>query len=343
LKVSKRRWSYFWILAGIVVLAVALFFMNAFNGPNPFPEGEQKTFFVSKGQTFRSIVDSLETQHLIRSRALFVFVARVMGGMERMQIGKYVFASGISNADLFTSLRTGRDNSLIAVTIPEGYRARTQSRLFARLLGIDSSHFMMLVKQVAFIHDLGIRDTSLEGYLLPDTYGFSWQSDEAEILERMVGQFKEFYNDSLLARQQQVGWTTKQVLTLASIVEAEAVEPSERPIIAGVYLNRIKKGMKLEADPTVQYGLPDPPRRVLYADLRVDHPYNTYVRRGLPPGPINNPGRSSILAALYPARHQYLYFVADGKGGHRFSRTYAEHRRNVSLYRKARRAAAQKT
>jgi UPF0755 protein len=336
----RRRWSYLWILGALLVLGGAMFLLDAFYGANTFPEGTPTTFFVSKGQSFRTIVDSLETQHLIRSRALFVFVGRILGGTGRMQIGKYVFTSGISNADLFSSLRSGRDNSLITVTVPEGYRARSQSRLYARTLGIDSSRFFSLVKHRAFIADLGISDTSLEGYLLPDTYGFYWQQDEAEIIERMVAQFRAFYGDSLIVRERELGWTTKQILTLASIVEAEAVRPEERQIIAGVYVNRIQKGMKLEADPTVQYGLPDPRRRVLYADLRVDHPYNTYLRKGLPPGPINNPGRSSIIAALYPARHRYLYFVADGNGGHRFARTYEEHRRNVSLYRRARKAAA---
>jgi UPF0755 protein len=337
---SRRRWKWLWLLPALLLLLAGGFLFDAFYAANEFPEGGEKVFFVSKGQSFRSIVDSLEDQHLIRSRALFVFAGRVLGGTERMQVGRYVFRSGISNVDLFTSLRSGRDNSIITVTVPEGYRVRSQSRLFVRTLGIDSTRFLSLVRQQSFIADMGIDDTSLAGYLLPDTYGFTWQQDEAEIIERMVGEFKSFYSDSLRMREQEIGWTTRQVLTLASIVEAEAVKPEERPVIAGVYINRLQKGMKLEADPTVLFGLPDGRRRVMYADLRVNHPYNTYLRKGLPPGPINNPGRSSILAALYPEKHRYLYFVADGNGGHRFARTYQEHQRNVAAYRKARRAAA---
>jgi len=129
--------------------------------------------------------------------------------------------------------------------------------------------------------------------------------------------------------------TIGQVLTMASIVEGETVLDRERPIIAGLYYNRLHRGMKLEADPTIQYIIPDGPRRLFYNDLRIDSPYNTYKKYGLPPGPINNPGRKSILAALYPARHNYLYFVADGLGGHRFARTYEEHLRNVRAYRRA--------
>ncbi len=332
----------FLIGGGAFLLAVIAYLLVALYWPNTFPGGAEQSFFVSRGQSFRSIADSLEAQGLISSRSRFSLVARLLGGADRLQIGKYQFTSGISNARLFLSLRSGRDNSMIKVTIPEGYRARTQARVFSRTIGTDSARFMSLVHDPLFIDDLGLRDTVLEGYLMPDTYGFTWQQDEAEIIEQMVAKFKEFYSDSLQARQEEMQWTVREVLTLASIVEAEAVRDNERPIIAGVYLNRLRRGMKLEADPTVQYGLEEEPRRVLYADLKVDHPYNTYLRRGLPPGPINNPGRASILAVLYPAKHSYLFFVADGQGGHRFASSYTEHRKNVRLYRRARRAATSK-
>jgi UPF0755 protein len=129
----------------------------------------------------------------------------------------------------------------------------------------------------------------------------------------------------------------KEVVTLASIVEGESGVDAERPTIAGVYLNRLRKNMKLEADPTIQYVLPGGPRRLLYTDLRIDSPYNTYLYRGLPPGPVNNPGKQSILGVLYPEKHQYLYFVATGVGGHRFSKTFSEHQKAIRVYRKVRR------
>ena len=131
--------------------------------------------------------------------------------------------------------------------------------------------------------------------------------------------------------------TMHQVLTLASIVEGESGIDEERPMIAGVYWNRLKNRMRLEADPTIQYVLPDGPRRLFHRDLRLGSPYNTYRNYGLPPGPINNPGKKAILATLYPEKHQYLYFVATGVGGHRFSRTYAEHQKAARAYRRARR------
>ncbi len=307
-----------------------------FFGSNSFSESPTKFFFVSRGQSFRTIVDSLERQGVIRNRTMFEIVAHVYGGAERMRVGKYRFESGVSNADLFLTLRNGRGNQLIFVTIPEGYRARAQARLFARNVDADSARYMQLVRDSAFARELGIESPTLEGYLLPDSYGLYWEQDEKDILRRQVDLFKKFFSDTLAARAKEFGWTVHQAVTFASIVEGEAVLDEERPVIAGVYHNRLRLGMRLEADPTIQYILPDGPRRVLYADLRLDNPYNTYRYAGLPPGPVNNPGRSSILASLYPSVHGYIFFVANGRGGHWFSRNYAEHQQYVRKYRRER-------
>lgn len=324
------------VAAAAILLLVAVFLGYALYGSNSFPAGGQQPFFVSKGEKFPSIVDSLENAGIIRSRPLFQFVARVLGGTERIQVGKYLFQSGVSNAEIFTTLRSGRGNTLIQVTVPEGLRSRQQARLFARAIGTDSAKFVALTHDASFVHSLGVTDSTLEGYLFPDSYGFYWQQGEEDVLRAMVAQFWLFYSDSLTSRQEELGWTTRQVLTLASIVEGEAVHDSERPVIAGVYMNRLRKGMKLEADPTVQFVVNERPRRLLYSDLKVDNPYNTYLYPGLPPGPVNNPGRASILASLSPARHNYIFFVADGKGGHWFARSYGEHMKNVRLYRRYR-------
>jgi UPF0755 protein len=157
--------------------------------------------------------------------------------------------------------------------------------------------------------------------------------DEHEIVRDLVNQFLKFFNDSLANRGRDFGLTTREVLIVASIVEGEAVIDSERAIIAGVFYNRLKKGMKLEADPTIRFILNEGPRRVLYRDLTIESPYNTYLHPGLPPTPINNPGRKSILAALYPVNTKYLYFVSNGEGGHVFSNTYEAHQRAVRRYR----------
>ncbi len=319
-------------IAGVLIWAYTVFF-----GSNPFRGGAQQCVVtVSRGESFAAVVDTLEARGAIRSRPLFVFVARVLGGTNRIQVGKYVLTNGISNLDLFLMLRDGRGIVPIQVTLPEGYRASTQARILARAIGIDSARYMRLVNDPAFARELGIPAPSLDGYLLPETYSFAWQPDEREVVRRLVGEFLRFYTDSLQARTRELGWTTNQMMAMASIVEGEAMLDAERARISGVYHNRLRKGMYLQADPTIQFLLQGPPRRVLYADLRIDSPYNTYRYRGLPPGPVNNPGKASIIAALFPERHQYLFFVANRNGGHWFTSTYAEHQRYVREYRRLR-------
>ncbi|MBP1653772.1 MAG: aminodeoxychorismate lyase, partial [Bacteroidetes bacterium] len=279
------------VLSGGLVLIVAalLGMLWVLYGPNRFEGAEQKLVTVSRGETFREIVDSLETQQVIRSRAMFEFAARVLGGTDRIQVGRYAFQQGASNASIFLTLRDGTENMLIPVSVPEGTMARTQARIYRRAVGIDSAAFMRLAFDPAFARSLGIDAPTLEGYLLPDTYHFYWQQDERDIVRTMVSAFLAFYGDSLQTKTQAIGWSMHRVVTMASIVEGEAVLDEERPIVAGVYLNRLRLRMRLEADPTIQYVIPGGPRRLLYSDLRVESPYNTYRHYGLPPGPVNNP------------------------------------------------------
>lgn len=322
------------ILLCVVLLVGGVLLYQVFYGPNTFDDASEKTFIVWKGEPFASIVDSLAAQGIIRDRAWFVFVAKVVGGTQRIQVGKYVFASGISNIELYDLLREGRPP--ISVTIPEGILSRAQTGVLARKIGLDSTRFVNLVNDEQFAHALGIPAPSLEGYLLPETYSLHWQTDEKEVITRMVEHFQQFYTDSLQERAKELGLTTNQVVTLASIVEGEAILDEERATISGVYHNRLRKRMRLEADPTVQYLIEDGPRRILHSDLQVNSPYNTYRYFGLPPGPINNPGKASILAALFPEQNKYLFFVANGSGGHRFATNFNDHLRNTRLYRRGR-------
>lgn len=328
-----RRLKVPLIVVGVIFAAGLLWLGYVFFGPNNFEGASDKIFYVSRGQTFSTIVDSLASQGIIRDKALFVFVAKLHGGISRLQVGKYMFHSGASNSEIFLAMRSGRGGLPIQVTIPEGLTARAQARLLGRVLGIDSARYMRLVTDESFTQSLRVEASSLEGYLFPETYIFTWQQDEREIVKKLVDQFMRFYADSLREREHELGWTTEQVLTLASIVEGESRIKDERPVIAGVYRNRLRKGMPLEADPTIQYILEEGPRRLLYSDLKMDSPYNTYRHRGLPPGPVNNPGLASILAALYPVQHDYYFFVANGTGGHWFSATFDEHKRLVRMAR----------
>jgi UPF0755 protein len=322
--------------AGVVLALVLAFIYYILFFPNYSGDSRGKVVTISRGATFRSVVDSLANARVIRNRWSFNLAGRLLGYTTSIKIGKYLFASGHSNLDILRDIKVGKSRMIILVAVPEGWRMRQIAHRYMHELGIDTTRFLALCRDEHFIHGQGIDAPSLEGYLMPETYSFYWQTDEKEILERMLEGFKKFYCDSLVARQEKLGKTQLQILTLASIVEAESNLDEERPVIAGVYWNRLKKGMRLGADPTVQYALGSE-RRLKFADLEVNSPYNTYKNTGLPPGPINSPGKASILAALYPDDNDYLYFVATGVGGHRFAKNYSEHQKNIIKYHRTRR------
>ncbi len=307
--------------------------------PNLF-EASPKIVTVNRGESFAQVVDVFSSAGVLSHPALFRISGKIFGYAGKIKIGKYSFPSGVSNREILYAISTGTSTANPSVTIYEGLRGTLIAKILAREVGIDS---LKLAQQFSDTSLIGLNNhggSSLEGFLMPETYEFYWQTDEKEIVRDMLTQFRNFFSDSLQRRTREMKMTISQVLTMASIVEGEAVLDRERPIIAGLYYNRLRRGMKLEADPTIQYIVPDGPRRLLYNDLKIDSPYNTYQHYGLPPGPISNPGKKSILAALYPAKHNYLYFVADGLGGHRFARTFAEHLRNVRSYRRAHTSAS---
>jgi UPF0755 protein len=221
------------------------------------------------------------------------------------------------------------------VTIPEGLTLKQIAGILKKEIQIDSTDFMRVAENRQFAQSMGISASDLEGYLFPDTYKLSWGMSSEKIAQMMVEQFKKTFTDSLLKRAQEINFSLLEVVTLASLIEAEAKDGKEREIISAVYHNRLKRGMLLQCDPTVIYGLPDVDRALVLEDLEIDSPYNTYKYPGLPPGPIGNPGKASLLAALYPAPVDYLYFVAKGDGTHVFSTTLEEHNRARSKIKQA--------
>jgi UPF0755 protein len=333
-----RRWLA--PLAGALLFAFALT-VRIFWWPNTFADPDKRSIIVSAGTPFAQVLDSLEANGIITSRWSIKIADRVMDVSKSIMVGKYVFESGVSNQKILASLRDGSARVLIAVPIPEGARLRSIAGRYARHIDADSARFMALCTDSAFIRSLGLDVSTLEGYLLPDTYRFQWQTDEPTVIRDIVGAFKTFYSDSMVERQNQMRMSMHQIITMASIVEGESRKDEERAVIAGVYYNRLHKRMRLEADPTIQYIIPNGPRRITYQDLEIQSPYNTYRRYGLPPGPVNNPGRQAILAALYPEQHAYLFFVADGFGGHIFTRTFSEHQKAVRDFRRVRRLQQQ--
>ena len=309
-----------------VVVLLALYCLLLWK--NPSKENAKDIYIlIPKGASVGSVADSLAKYDLIRFKLTFKIAARLVGAGSRLQPGSYRIAYGLSNTDIISRLTGTEFAILFEATFPEGSHIRRVASIAKEKLGLDSALFVRVANDTAFIHSLGVphEAKTAEGYLFPDTYRFYLMMTPQELVKRMITRWKEMIPDSLLAKRKEMGLSVHSLMTLASIVEAEARLPQERDTIAGVYWNRLKIGMKLDADPTVQYGL-GLSRQITHNDLLKDNPYNTYQSTGLPPGPICNPGRPAILAALHPAKHDKLYFVArgDGSGGHYFSRNGEE-------------------
>jgi UPF0755 protein len=263
-----------------------------------------------------------------------------MGVTGQVEAGEYELSTTMPPAIILRKLVTG-DVVKYRITIPEGYTVR-QIALYLQDEGIIEDHeqFLKLAFSAEFSAGLGIEGKSVEGYLFPDTYLLPKGVSAGEIIKTMVGKFKRVYEPDFARRAAELGMTERGVVILASIIEKETGLAEERPLISAVFHNRLKRGIPLCSDPTVIYGVPAFDGNLRKRDLERMTPYNTYLRRGLPPGPIANPGRSSILAALYPAAVEYLYFVSRNDGSHYFSTTLREHNEAVWQYQQGGRRAA---
>lgn len=294
--------------------------------------GSEQVIVVEEGVSLRQVAASLEDKGIIKNRRFFLLWARLEGYGKRIKSGEYSLGPAMSPSRIFEILTRG---IIIThpVTFPEGYTAEQIGETLAHAIDVDKSAFLSLVRSAAILKKYGISGASLEGYLYPDTYQFSRRQSPESIIDTMVGRFNEV-TASLKARVSETGMTMGEVVTLASIVERETGKADERPLIAGVFLNRIKRGMRLDSDPTVIYGIKDFNGNLTRADLKRYTPYNTYVIKGLPPGPIANPGIDSIKAVLYPGSSEYLYFVSKNDGSHSFSKSLEEHNRRVAIYQK---------
>ncbi|MDX1531016.1 MAG: endolytic transglycosylase MltG [Rhodothermales bacterium] len=291
---------------------------------------------IPPGASFAQATDSLVASSVVDDRRRFEWAGTVTGWGRQLKPGYYRFEEGANTWEVLRKIRAGRQDP-VRVTIPPGTRPDVMARVLRRYLDTDSAAFMEALRDPAFAAELGTDTTHLFGYLRPNTFDIYWTTDARGAIERLKGEWDRFWTDEMQQQADALGLTREEVLTLAAIVEWEARKREERPRIAGVYLNRLEQGWPLQADPTVQYALMRRDggrmRRLLYADYDLDDPYNTYQRRGLPPGPITNPSESSIRAVLNAEDHDYFYFVADGTGAHVFSRTLAEHNRAAARYR----------
>lgn len=292
---------------------------------------------VPSGATFAAASESLRTAGVIASPRAFRLYARLRGRDRELRAGTYQIEPGASWSDVLAVLSGGRGLEA-RVTIPEGWQLREIIPYLARTLEVPEDSVTAAATDSAWLERLDIPASMLEGYLFPDTYFFAYGTSARDAVRELIRRFEEVWDPAWDARLAELGMTRHQIVTLASIVEKEARVADERPVIAAVYHNRLRIGMPLQADPTVQYALGRHTERVLFRDLEVDSRYNTYRHPGLPPGPIASPGRASIEAALYPADVRYLYFVARPDGRHEFRETFDQHRRAREEIRRQQRA-----
>ena len=318
---------FFIILIFILIVGGGLYFGSRIFLPLQ-DESIGKPIFIKidNGLSVKAIADSLKKYEIIKDADDFIFTTKLFGNVAKLKAGAYWLNRNLSPYKAMKLIVKGKISS-VNIVIPEGFTSYEIASLFSKKLEIDSIKFIDLVNNPTFISSLNLNKNSLEGYLFPNTYSFYWGITAEEVIKKLVNEFHHNFTDSLKNIVLEKGWSVRQILTLASIIEGEAMIDSERAIISAVYHNRLKKGILLQADPTIQYIIPDGPRRLLKRDLAIDSPYNTYRYAGLPPGPVNNPGLKSIIAAIYPAQVDYLYFVAKGDGSHIFSRTLNEHLR----------------
>jgi UPF0755 protein len=279
---------------------------------------------IPPGMSAQDIGGLLKDKGLVRSAAVFAWTARLRGQSQDLEAGIYLLNGTLSTPELLRELLKA-PLQLRKVTLPEGLASPQIAQLLQQHGLVDSARFVSLARDEGFARKLGLDAPSAEGYLFPQTYLFNRTTTEEEIIRRMVEEFDKVFTGPFYARLDSLKLTRHQALTLASIVEREAVAPQERALIAGVFLARLERNMLLESCPTVEYALGYHKEHLDNDDLQVDSPFNTYKYPGLPPGPIANPGLAAIRATLFPAQTEYLYFVARGDGTHVFSRTNEQH------------------
>lgn len=297
----------------------------------PVSPAGQKFVLLRPGYSSRKIASELKSAGVIRSENAFL-LWHYWHHKGRLKAGEYLFDAPASQISVHERLVRG-DIYVHTVVIPEGYTMFDIAQLIQDAgLGSKDEFLKAVQSQAALIHDLDPEARSLEGYLFPNTYQFTRTESMQDMVSIMVKEFRQV--------AQQIGLTTDvhTMVTMASIVEKETAVPEERPIVASVYYNRLGKRIALDADPSVIYAKllqGDYQGALHHADMQVESPYNTYRHAGLPPGPIGNPGKSALEAAMHPANTDYYYFVSNGNGHHRFANSLEEHNRNVAAYRRA--------
>lgn len=320
----------FW-LGLIFFLGQALWIYTGIQADKNVISGQRITIEIPMGSSVFQIGRLLEEKGLITNRESFVWYLYLTGKKDVLKAGHYTFDYNISFPQLLTELQKGRP-VIYKITIPEGYTTSEIARLLRDKGLIKIERFEELLQDRVFLnsHLVEFTPQTGEGFLFPDTYEIAKGSSEEEILAVFLHRFRQVWSEISGGRETST-FSLLELVTLASIVEGEAKVAEERPVIAGVFMNRLRRGLLLQSCATVQYALGERKQRLLYKDLQVESPYNTYRYKGLPPTPISNPGRASLMAVLHPVKTDYLYFFARADGSHIFSRTYREHLKAQSM------------
>ncbi len=338
----KKGWL--WGIVGLAgVVAIGLFstgitlYSWIYRPSLIYTDKDTLLFHVRSDEGFDQVYKNLSNSGWFRSDRGLLWVAEKKRYSELVKPGRYTFERGMSNTEVIDLLRSGRQTEVNLVF--------NTTRTFERIAGVvgrqiepDSLEILELLTDQAVYEELGFPWEQRFALFIPDTYRLFWTATPREFIDRMKIEYDRFWNDARKTRAAEIGLTPFDVVTIASIVQEETVKVDEMASVAGVYMNRIKRGMRLQADPTVIFALQDPTiRRVLHRHLKVDSPYNTYRIKGLPPGPIRIPSREAIEASLNYESHRYLYFCAreDFSGYHAFAEDYREHLQNARRYQRA--------
>ncbi len=305
--------------------------------PNILVEKEDRALLIPYGATFKDVQNKLYDEHYVQDLISFSFLAKLMGYDENVKAGRYILKSDMTNLQAIKLLRSGSQTPL-NITFNNVRLKEDLAEKLCSNIAADKDKFLALLNDTAVINSYGFNPNTITAMFIPNTYEVYWTISEKELLDKMKTEYDKFWNEERLAKAESINMTPSEVSTLASIVESESKKRDEQPRVAGVYINRLNRGMALQADPTLVFAAGDfTITRVLNEHKEIDSPYNTYKYAGLPPGPINIPSISAIDAVLNYESHKYLYFCAkeDFSGYHNFATNLTQHLNNARRYQQA--------
>ena len=331
-----KRWikriliTGFWGFMAVTWIVIGLFY---YQGSRPAGSDTQPRIFeVLQGMTLKQVALKLSQQGLVHSPSAFQAIAYIQKKQKQVMVGEFSLSPSMLPSEILLLITSGK-TVLHPITIPEGYRITEIATLLHSHGLADRENFISQTRDKNLIRSFDISATDLEGYLFPETYHFSKFTPEKIIVQKMATTFRDqVFKPSLLKKAKESSLSWHEIITLASLIEKETGLESERKVISSVFHNRLRKNMRLQTDPTVIYAIENFDGNIRKRDLRIDSPYNTYRYKGLPPGPIANPGLKSIVAAISPIKSDHLYFVSRQDGSHQFSSTLTEHNQAVQKY-----------